>query len=884
MKKKLVLLFIFTMFLGMGNVLAADYWENCSKRLSDNTGCAKAIYENQTVDENTPSFNENRGNLERVEIKHGRNGDTETAFCVDYNRQYMMPGQKYRADAAEYWKNYSITLGPSVSSITTISPAEFIKKLGIYKYYFEQEFQGTSNKVRNIYIQRAIWHLIRDTYCNGWSCYNNYSWNDSYEGPVNSHMNNAQTFYNKYKDEFRVTAYIWHSKGIYAGGDTSYGQPIITLDAERISKYDYSLDVACTNCDSIISDSKAYVIQDTTNWEAIMESNTIPEEVRCPQIPNNYFTIDNGTTFCRDEFYVYFPNQNNMINVSLGKIFSLNSFISAEFPVLRPVKVKRIRQCRSSKGKAELEKYTNTNLASFSTGDIYIKYNEKRYGKDDRIKLEKTIVTKENNNSNNEDYSRVSFIDNNQTLQFETIYSYTLPSNLYRFVRHLDGLSLNSCDGETFCHDFGQGTLPISLGNQIDLYENEISIQFAYELPEYSSSPSVSGTHIKDLMQGDGNYGKSNAACNNVENVYKKYKNGKDNENLIEKSSCMKLYGSISAASTCIDNHVNNSNTCDIGGFGENSYKCVLVDKCVNKSDADRIDLLWSEKENRCCPPGSKLDDGWCDICDSPENAEKRRLEWAENEPNEAGGIGKCCEHVDPNTGLCGGTNVCDTEEEAKADGVDWGWNENGGAGKCCAPDEKVDPSTGLCDKCDTEAEAKTLGVDWNSCPQPKGQYCCKTGETFNAETCTCQKDGGTPKGYIYRVVNLNNPFIGEEGTARNTGANWCYQAAEGTINCSGTKEQNEVVRVVFPEETVYSEDYMMYKVVLDPDSINKIRNYNKQNSYDDFNFTCANNGEQCTSNFLDNADYFKEAVTGNCAGVNAGSNNFYTCRKVGGS
>ena len=65
----------------------------------------------------------------------------------------------------------------------------------------------------------------------------------------------------------------------------------------------------------------------------------------------------------------------------------------------------------------------------------------------------------------------------------------------------------------------------------------------------------------------------------------------------------------------------------------------------------------------------------------------------------------------------------------------------------------------------------------------------------------------------------------------------------------------------------------MLYKVTLDTNTINKVRNYNKNKKYDDFNLKCKD-GKACISDFLNKVI----KVEGKCSDVNYG--NFYACNK----
>ena len=155
-------------------------------------------------------------------------------------------------------------------------------------------------------------------------------------------------------------------------------------------------------------------------------------------------------------------------------------------------------------------------------------------------------------------------------------------------------------------------------------------------------------------------------------------------------------------------------------------------------------------------------------------------------------------------------------------------------------------------------------------------------GKPWNEETGKCEPS--TSFDLTYRVIGLSNPFVGKAGEPRRTGNNWCYYDSENKYICSGTKAENQVVNTVIPDETVYSNDHVMYRVILDSTAINNIREYNKKYEYDDWSdMRCADDGT-CTSEFLNDSGYFKGAITGNCAEVVAGSDNFYKCKKAGGN
>lgn len=123
--------------------------------------------------------------------------------------------------------------------------------------------------------------------------------------------------------------------------------------------------------------------------------------------------------------------------------------------------------------------------------------------------------------------------------------------------------------------------------------------------------------------------------------------------------------------------------------------------------------------------------------------------------------------------------------------------------------------------------------------------------------------DPNNPRGngginLIYRPIDLDNPFPNIDAKGRNTGANWC-----NGYDCS---KDNDVVKAVIKNNRdVKSEELYnlepMYTFILTPSDINKIRKYNRQNSYTNyygtlnkseqyFDFKCEN-GTNCISEYL---------------------------------
>lgn len=99
-----------------------------------------------------------------------------------------------------------------------------------------------------------------------------------------------------------------------------------------------------------------------------------------------------------------------------------------------------------------------------------------------------------------------------------------------------------------------------------------------------------------------------------------------------------------------------------------------------------------------------------------------------------------------------------------------------------------------------------------------------------------------------FRTIDTTNPFSGKYGDTRTVGANWCDE----TGNCSGDLS-NAYVEMLINSNNSYntSKEGAKYVIELTVEDIQSIREYNKTNSYDDYDFYCINDGETCISNYL---------------------------------
>ena len=97
-----------------------------------------------------------------------------------------------------------------------------------------------------------------------------------------------------------------------------------------------------------------------------------------------------------------------------------------------------------------------------------------------------------------------------------------------------------------------------------------------------------------------------------------------------------------------------------------------------------------------------------------------------------------------------------------------------------------------------------------------------------------------------FRIIDVNNPFPGRNGTTRQVGQNWTY-------NGNNSVKNNKLIKSVITDRIDSSyRCKAKYEITLYPDDLRVIRDYNKVTSYDDYNLICDENGENCKSSFLE--------------------------------
>ena len=663
----------------------------------------------------------------------------------------------------------------------------------------------------------------------------------------------------------------------YGVGILAYGSEFVDPNQGWACDFDYTIDAACVNCNSNDSENKAYIIQDTNDWDAIFASKESDNKNVV-----SYYDKGNGV-YCREEYTVYFPNVNNTIYVEPGRYFTVNPSASAldevashsAIPNMKPIKVTKKRECRvnteenGSNASSVLNTFRINSEYDFKgkTGTVSFKYNEvyddSRYNMDD---TEELVEYKDYEESNNYTYSI-----NGNSLTMEVTRNYTLPENYYQYIRKQDGLSMKVKPSSNLNYYLNVGipNLPISFNNKGSSTNGEASkaadIQFFFELPgknndtdRYSKLYLAYIENNSYLSTGD-----------DILNIYNKYKNNKmedGDQDLLNKSACAKMFGmNTSGFTSCVNQRVNNSigegsNNCiaksKITSSTTSGYSCMVLtygdggdDDCKTEEDANRLGRDWNPLNQSCCPVGTTYN------------------------PT----LGKCEPDSDNNT--------CRIENGKY---YDFDGNE-------ITKEEydRICPNPGDGDTCRIE-NGKYYDFDGNEitkeeydkicpsnippeCPTSECPYgCCPSGECAPMPDGTCPGTGGID--VIYRTIDLENPFPGQNAEQRNTGANWCsYNIKTQQIDC---KYNNQTAKNYITRERggttnggkVYREDHVLYEVTLDTETINSIRNYNDDHKYDDWTLNCLDNGKACISDFLRS----QVDTTGECA--NASKSTFYTC------
>ncbi len=616
--------------------------------------------------------------------------------------------------------------------------------------------------------------------------------------------------------------------------------------------YNFQIDAACQRCDSTDTENKALIVQDTPDWDKILETKIYPSTNDKYGTVKSYFDKGNGIV-CREEIYVNFPNQNNIIAVEPGRYFIVNpsndewkKVISSGIPNFRPVKVTKIRQCKGADA-GKLNSYAGNAANKFKKemGTVWFKYNENYSG----------------SKYNNDGYQKMRGYDQTYSsnvsgdmLTMKTSMSYTLPEDYYQYIYKANGLSIKKATVEQknsgHYINVGVPNLPVSINNTS---ADAAKVQFAYDLPEND------GHELGTAYTEQNTYLK----LGDTKNIYEEGK-----ESNLRNSACAKMYGYNSGLlySECVKHRKSNA----VGLRGSDTG----FSSCFGKLDKEADG---SKPEGYICVLQNSKPELECDIT----NHKDFGLDWNPK-------ANKCCDSgqvYNPSTGKCvsddnpPGTppgDKCRTQEDAIR--LNRSWNPT--AKICCEKGTVYNPYIKVCapnnnppgdnEECKIENgkyydrkgnEITKSEYEQVCCPTPCEYGCCPSGECAPMPKVNghvvCPSPGGL--NIIYRPVDLKYTFPGQAGTdagkSRDTGSNWCEYdiKTKKLINCNSN---NNVVKYYVNNKNteVYSGD-PLYEVKLDSKTISSIREYNRkqkaQGGYDDFTLKCDSSGKRCISQFL---------------------------------
>lgn len=225
----------------------------------------------------------------------------------------------------------------------------------------------------------------------------------------------------------------------------------------------------------------------------------------------------------------------------------------------------------------------------------------------------------------------------------------------------------------------------------------------------------------------------------------------------------------------------------------------------------------------------------------------------------------------------CYCTGICENKKISKK-GLTLSYKKcNGGSSSYCYPNLYCDSGNEI-----VTASAKSCilkELNSNNLETVLKRYSISTIENAleSCKSISCVSINGIPK-VVYRVIDLRNPFPGkihngamtgisstESIKSREPGGNWNNK----------TVIKNEILNARGAKDYDLYKKQPLYTIKLTPDTIKKIREYNKNYNYANFDLKCnEKNSTACLSNFIHN-NSFNVVVDGKseCTKLNMMSN-----------
>lgn len=622
---------------------------------------------------------------------------------------------------------------------------------------------------------------------------------------------------------------ILDSEPVVVSGSNSF-----KMDNSACNVNDYTIDAACIGCDDTekSANRSTYIIQDTNNWEAILrsdDSNYVCDNASQSQKQNlaRYFktTTNCGNIYCREEVKVIFPNANDTPSVERGRYFTVHSPFRDENKLVKNP---------YSPDYNESVAILNETKYDHNWGSIKIQ----------KIKECRMISRKGLNEKNciRSNQGRISF--NNNPADVYLTYRGNAKDKTDADKNYENTLTNLKLDVEPN-GEYGSAANTTTTDNYTAFTSENKKVSSGYMYKEVqTSSYKLPGTTFRFTDKKGGVFESTKTGDASIDIGIATIPVSPNNEVYSEEDAKlslsfklddkMHLYNSFTKDNTYLPSCTIKSVKSD----STNIYQYVvskgkITSKTVSgMNESKKVDEL---AQSACAKMYlcSKTSDGIkCNRAGVDSCIKNRTINKIGNDNNS-----NCYVKNTPQNGL---TNyVCGLYVEPGIPEI---------------PDVPVPECPGCVDP----------DPNFKKDPGPDPEKCVVT-----LSNNVCVPSTGVSN-IIYRTIDLDNPFPGMTGSNRYTGVNWCQYNPETRVYSCGSQENNKVVDKYILNNRGVDGDAVynltpMYTVELDGQTIKAIKSYNAGTSYDDFNLTCNDKGQECTSKFVD------RYVTKNC-------NNFGSC------
>jgi len=596
------------------------------------------------------------------------------------------------------------------------------------------------------------------------------------------------------------------------------GYNILWLAVKTAPKVDFSVDAACENCENEddSDDGKAYVIQDTTNWEGILRSEdknymcatskkTAEENTRTTE---EYFInrTSCGNVYCREEVQVIFPNEKDgsVLTTERGRYFTVHT-------PFRNTSGENEGKVKDKSPYYYLDEWTD---------DVDILNNLKSYGANfGEIKVMKIRECRMKGKTKVEEEKCMSSQEN---LKFHTPTGkdYKSSGNDFKITLEYNG-KLNDGTNEKIRYELG----PESLG---EFGNGTTSTLSYYDNDKFESKDKQ--------IQSNGVYVHTQTTAYKLPGIVNRYIE-KDGGVFVSKKPISQNYIDLGIATVPVsqDNIVLTSEDATLTLSFELSKDLHLknafeerieLPNCGSDSSIDTIANIYQYVWKKYKITIDK-------VSGMNSTDEKEKIKELSN--SACAKLYNCSETKDGISCTKKGINECIEQRRTKKSGN-------------CLSNSQEDSSNYICSVYVDPGIPNIPELPEEECPGCREEVEKEPNCIFELGSNVCIPATGYNK-LIYRPIDLTSPFPAQDGSGRKTGANWCgYDTQLKKYSCSN---ENPVVdEYILNNRGVKGEDVYslnpMYEVELTPEKIKEIQAYNRGKSYDNFTLTCETDGTRC--------------------------------------